>query len=334
MKIANLVKSLVKWISILFILYHVTKLLLANIPRVHVNEPEGRMTTAEIIESRGYPLEVHHVVTEDGYILEMKRIPGANKCGLKGKKPVFLQHGMTSSDHVFLLNSNENALAYVLADRCFDVWLGNSRGTTYSRRHVTLNPEEEAYWDFAWDEMARYDIPANIDYILNATGEEKLVYVGHSLGCTLFYIAMIEHPHLNDKIELMFSLAPAASMANLSNNLRFMASAIEPIRLLLSWTGSLVYADCQSPTLTQFMNICGHFDICLMFGAHVFFDIFGHSTTFTQKTINSLGGHYPSGASFQVMMQFLQNYNSGWLVGFFFFFFFYTGKCTVIAILS
>ena len=86
-------------------------------------------------------------------------------------------------------------------------------------------------WIYRWDEMAGYDIPAYIDYILNATGEEKLVYVGHSLGCTLFYIAMIEHPHLNDKIELMFSLAPAASMANLSNNLRFMASAIEPIRV-------------------------------------------------------------------------------------------------------
>ena len=68
----------------------------------------------EVIESRGYPLEVHHVVTEDGYILEMKRIPGSPKChhhdGPSGKKPVLLQHGMFSSDHVYLLNSNENAL--------------------------------------------------------------------------------------------------------------------------------------------------------------------------------------------------------------------------------
>ena len=69
----------------------------------------------EIIESRGYPLEVHHVVTEDGYILEMKRIPGSKKCNQKSanglrKKPVFLQHGMMSGDHVYLLNSNENAL--------------------------------------------------------------------------------------------------------------------------------------------------------------------------------------------------------------------------------
>jgi len=69
----------------------------------------------EIIQSRGYPVEVHHVVTEDGYILEMKRIPGSNKCHQNGesglrRKPVFLQHGMMSGDHVYLVNSNENAL--------------------------------------------------------------------------------------------------------------------------------------------------------------------------------------------------------------------------------
>ena len=69
----------------------------------------------EIIERRGYPLEVHHVVTEDGYILEMKRIPSSDKCHQNAKiglpkKPIFLQHGMMSGDHVYLLNSNENAL--------------------------------------------------------------------------------------------------------------------------------------------------------------------------------------------------------------------------------
>ena len=79
--------------------------------------------------------------------------------------------------------------------------------------------------------MGRYDIPANIEYILEATGQEKLVFVGHSLGCTLFYIAMIEHPHLNDKIETMISLAPTTSVAGLSNFLVFMAPFIQPIKV-------------------------------------------------------------------------------------------------------
>ena len=82
-----------------------------------------------------------------------------------------------------------------------------------------------------WDEMGRYDIPANIDYILETTGEEKLIYVGHSLGCTLFYIAMIEHPHLNDKIENMISLAPTTSVASLNNYLRYMAPILTPMEV-------------------------------------------------------------------------------------------------------
>lgn len=79
--------------------------------------------------------------------------------------------------------------------------------------------------------MGRYDIPANIEYILEATGQEKLVFVGHSLGCTLFYIAMIEHPHLNDKIETMISLAPTTSVANLANGFVYLAPFITPMRV-------------------------------------------------------------------------------------------------------
>ena len=51
------------------------------------------------------------------------------------------------------------------------MWLTNSRGTVKSTGHVdpvkfdwrsTFSP----YWDFSFDEMARYDIKANIEYIV------------------------------------------------------------------------------------------------------------------------------------------------------------------------
>jgi hypothetical protein len=32
--------------------------------------------------------------------------------------------------------------------------------------------------------MGLYDVPAEIDYILNVTGYEKLSYIGHSEGTT------------------------------------------------------------------------------------------------------------------------------------------------------
>ncbi len=53
-----------------------------------------------------------------------------------------------------------------------------SRGNAYSRRHVSLTPEQTAFWDFSWDEMARGDLPALVDYVLATTGQRQLAYVG------------------------------------------------------------------------------------------------------------------------------------------------------------
>ena len=49
----------------------------------------------------------------------------------------------------------------MLVEAGYDVWLGNYRGNTYTRNQTYLNPDEgkKGFWDFTWDEMAKYDIP-------------------------------------------------------------------------------------------------------------------------------------------------------------------------------
>ena len=103
-------------------------------------------------------------------MLTVHRIPcgyiGCMKQGGKGLgQPVFLQHGLLSSSADWLLSGPEKGLAFILADLGYDVWLGNARGNTYSRRHVKMTNDETAFWDFSWHEMAKYDIPAEIDFI-------------------------------------------------------------------------------------------------------------------------------------------------------------------------
>ena len=77
--------------------------------------------------------------------------------------------------------------------------------------------------------MGNYDVPAVIKYILKTTGQQKLIYIGHSLGCAMFFIAMVDHPELNDKIELMIALAPASSMAYFKNYLRLFSPFVDQI---------------------------------------------------------------------------------------------------------
>ena len=49
-----------------------------------------------------------------------------------------------------------------------------------------------------------------MNYALNATGQEKLVYVGHSQGTTQAFAAFSEQPELNSKVALFVALAPVA----------------------------------------------------------------------------------------------------------------------------
>lgn len=67
--------------------------------------------------------------------------------------------------------------------------------------------------------MGRYDIPAVIHFILARNGrpEMKLSYIGYSMGASMFFVAMIAHPELNSKIEVMIALGPASSLANIQS---------------------------------------------------------------------------------------------------------------------
>ena len=56
--------------------------------------------------------------------------------------------------------------------------------------------------------MGIYDVKANIDYILDQTEHDKLVYIGHSQGTTQFFVANSFGP-LNDKVEAFIGLGPA-----------------------------------------------------------------------------------------------------------------------------
>ncbi|XP_021551846.1 lipase member K isoform X3 [Neomonachus schauinslandi] len=181
--------------------------------RRSVTNPEANMNISQIISYWGYPCEEYDVVTKDGYVLGIYRIPSGRGCPRATPRPVvYLQHGLIASATNWICNLPNNSLAFLLADTGYDVWMGNSRGNTWSRKHLKFSPKSREYWAFSVDEMANYDLPATINFIVKKTGQERLYYVGHSQGTTIAFIAFSTNPELAKRIKIFFALAPVITV--------------------------------------------------------------------------------------------------------------------------
>ncbi|XP_070137038.1 lipase 3-like isoform X1 [Drosophila bipectinata] len=169
--------------------------------------------TAEFIERHKYPVEFHNVVTEDGYILGVFRIPNSphNTGTFNVTRPVFLlQHGILMSSDCWVITDPRHGLPFLLADAGFDVWMINSRGNRYSRRHQHLDPDGTQFWQFSFHEMGNHDLPDTIDFILRHTNQAGLHFVGHSQGATAFLVMLSLRPEYGEKIFSSHLLAPVA----------------------------------------------------------------------------------------------------------------------------
>ncbi|KAJ8720872.1 hypothetical protein PYW08_006337 [Mythimna loreyi] len=181
---------------------------------------EAYMTVPNLIKATGYPIEKHRVTTADGYILQMHRIPAgirsARRTGdlvAKGKRAILVVHGLMGSSGDFVIMGPGRSLTYLLADAGYDVWLANLRGNMYTS-HVSLNRNDKKFWEYSFHEHGKYDLPAMIDKVLNVTGLDKIMYLGHSMGTTTFFTMMSQRPEYNEKLIASVALAPSAYLKN------------------------------------------------------------------------------------------------------------------------
>lgn len=182
------------------------------------------------IESQGFPLTLHRIINPladpktlnkypvlygHGILFDSESMLGRSEHA-RPRKPVLGQPTIKFPNNMDL--ADDHSLPFMLSNNNFDVWLYDSRGTNNLNRKLEKSLDgrmRQKFWDFSLDEQALVDLPLFIDFVLEKTNSEKLVYVGYSESTFFLYALLSTVPEFADKIVAAVTMAPVAYVANI-----------------------------------------------------------------------------------------------------------------------
>ena len=153
-----------------------------------------------------YPCEEIEVETKDGFLLTVHRMPNTGPA-------VILQHGLLADSGNWVCGGPTQGLAFILWRAGYDVYMGNSRGNPYSRKHKELDPKKHEFWHWSFQDLAEFDLPATVAKVCEVSNKEKVWYIGHSQGTLIAFAALSEDvDNISNKIQGVIALAPVLSL--------------------------------------------------------------------------------------------------------------------------
>ena len=207
------------------------------------------------------------------------------------------------------MNDEDKAPGFMFVNQGFDVWLGNTRGNKHSREHRWLDPDDaedaRIFFDYSFEEMGKYDIPAWIQYIRNETKRNKIVVVAHSQGATSAITKMVDDiKWWNERVEVFVSLGGVTRLDHSSSNLlkelanqKFLIDTIKSIGLFEMFPSNYLQNRVFSTICTTVPFLC---DFLIELVADV------DAKVNNQGRVGVFMGHYPSGSSLKSFEHFSQ----------------------------
>lgn len=268
---------------------------------------DGSLDFQGLAKKYGHPAESYEVVTEDGYLLTLFHLPGDRT------RPLLLVHGTTVDADIWLIRGSTSP-AITLANKGYDVWVIALRGTIYSQRHLTLNPNihKQQIFDFSFNEQGVHDLAASIDFVLEKTGQEQLLLIGYSIGTTNSFILAAEKPEYNSKIKAIIALAPMVYMSHVkgANSL----CAVYGPYIVTALATLQIYAILGREQFHSYViqTLCleeSAYDYCVK---GMVFSMHGPDEAgFEPEFMSTVFGHYPAEASLKMFEHTIQIIKSG-----------------------
>lgn len=120
-------------------------------------ENQGRSLPAQVKHENSSKIRV--IDNLDHFMLQLPPVDPD-----KPKPVVLLYHGFLMSSEVWICNLDEHRnLPFLLAEKGYDVWMGNARGNKYSQSHLWRSPRHQSFWEFSINEFAMMDLPDTVD---------------------------------------------------------------------------------------------------------------------------------------------------------------------------
>lgn len=203
----------------------------------------GALDIHEMAGVFNFTIEDHIVQTDDNYLLTLHRLNPVSHGIRPNGRVLYFHHGLLMNSEIWLCREDvhENLPLHFLLQG-YDCWLGNNRGNKYSGKHLKYKPSQREFWDFSIDEFVRFDIPNNVDYILETTGKETVSYIGFSQGTTQIMAALSVNVALNSKIDKLCVISPATTPRGLNNGLLNSILHFSPNLMYLLFGRNILFA--------------------------------------------------------------------------------------------
>ncbi|KAK3701521.1 hypothetical protein QZH41_007892 [Actinostola sp. cb2023] len=162
----------------------------------------------------------------------------------------------------------------------------------------------------SFDEMAKYDLPAMINYVTNVTGQQDLYYVGHSQGTMVGFIEFGRNADLAKKVKTFYALAPVATVTYMGGLLKYLSELGPELQILFKVFGvhEFLPSDFFMKWFAQKFCVEPGLEVVC---SNVLFLIAGNDKKHLNETrLPVYMSHTPAGTSVRNVMHFAQLHNA------------------------